>query len=200
MKLVLGSWHSAFPFEQARPNASYDVLKQPEARIDIETVQMDQSRWANTMDNLSLSDNYNDDETDFDSPTKQTIKSSSNTQTGPKTPAKRSQKIKTQAQDATKISESDNDSRDNVLRAELESVRRMNQVIEGVTASLEKARSNMSVRNSLCYIHQPKVTSPEAQADNLFHRQPHKPSTTHTHSSTPGRASSRRQNTISASY
>lgn len=131
-------------FERAAESSDFhtEVLGQ---HCRHQPVQMDQSRWAKNMENLSLSNDHQDDELDFDSPPKQNTKPNANTQQAPKTPANRSQKTKAKTQDTTKISDSDNDSRDDALRAELESVRRMNQVIEGVTASLEKARSNMDV-------------------------------------------------------
>lgn len=47
---------------------------------------------------------------------------------------------------STKPSIIDQDAREGALRAELTSVRQINAVIEGVVASLEKAKDNMEVR------------------------------------------------------
>ncbi|KAI9716076.1 MAG: hypothetical protein M1828_000487 [Chrysothrix sp. TS-e1954] len=60
----------------------------------------------------------------------------------PKTPAN----PKSRPNNNTTTSEA-TDSRDAALRAELESVRRVNQVIEGVLGSLEKAKGNMDTVN-----------------------------------------------------
>jgi hypothetical protein len=47
--------------------------------------------------------------------------------------------------------------RDAALRAELESVRNVNKVIEGVVESLQKAKSNMDVRNPHVPVHLPSL-------------------------------------------
>lgn len=99
------------------------------------------------MDDLSLSDTTADDIETHNSTTKQPSKQPASAQQPPKTPANQSQKKgNTKAQDAPKQAAPDDSPRDAALRAELESIRRTNQVIEGVTSSLEKAKSNMSVR------------------------------------------------------
>lgn len=103
---------------------------------------MDQSRWAHKMENLSLSDSQDDDDMFAISPEKSATSKPNNYQT-PKTPATSSTSAGKQAR--TEADDAQSDSRDAALRAELESVRRINAVVEGVTASLEKARSNMEV-------------------------------------------------------
>ena len=97
---------------------------------------MEASRWAK-MESLSLNDQYQDEQ-DAAKPTK-------NTQQAPKTPSNPAQKSKAKSQEASNVADENTDSREAPLRAELETVKRMNQVIEGVTASLEKAKSNMNV-------------------------------------------------------
>lgn len=106
---------------------------------------MEDSRWAPDIRKLSLTDDQEKDTLFTPLPTKSNPKPA-NQQQAPKTPANPSHKHKSDVKQETDAGLSNEDPREVALRAELASVRRINAVIEGVTASLEKAKSNMSVR------------------------------------------------------
>lgn len=55
------------------------------------------------------------------------------------------------------------EAREALLRKELESVRSINQVMEGVVESLERAKGNMEVRRSFEWHSNCKLTSPPAR-------------------------------------
>jgi len=74
-------------------------------------------------------------------------------QSTPETPANptntnpsRRQQDNNNASHGASMNDSEREARDAALYAELESLRRMNQVIEGVITSLDGARGNMAVR------------------------------------------------------
>jgi len=73
------------------------------------------------------------------------------------TNASRRQQDDNNANHGASMNDSEREARDAALHAELESLRRMNQVIEGVITSLDGARGNMAVR---CPIHLTHLTSP----------------------------------------
>lgn len=84
--------------------------------------------------------NLSDDEHTYDTPGQ------------PRTRSHRSKQSQSQSHQAplpetprTQTSAEEQEARDAALRAELEGLRRMNQVIEGVNASLDRASTNMAV-------------------------------------------------------
>lgn len=116
------------------------------------------------------------------------------------TPAARKNKSKAQDDDGaapgkTRIKESHyttEEAREVALRKELESVRNVNKVIEGVVESLQKAKDNMNVRFEL------RISLPyDPNADEI--RRYLEPYTTHQPYFRHGPASSRRQSITNAS-
>ena len=107
---------------------------------------MESSRWAN-MENLSLSDlrARNHDGSGKESLQAQPTKQPKSMQQAPTDPSNSSLKTKSRLQEASSEVDTGADSREAALHAELETIKRMNGVIEGVTASLENAKSNMNV-------------------------------------------------------
>ena len=94
------------------------------------------------MENLDLSDQ--DTEDIFASPSTTTTKSHKSKRSiseAPQTPASSSQSNATPAQSKFDAEEA----REAALRKELDGVRQINKVIEGVVDSLEKAKDNMDV-------------------------------------------------------
>ena len=95
------------------------------------------------------------------------------------------------------------DAREAILRRELEGVRNINELIEGVVGTLERAKGNMHVSSgdlllisfpppSKPYLSQvPHLTPPNTRRSRTRSTQPRR-------CSTPGRASSRRRSTTSA--
>lgn len=115
----------------------------------------------------------------------------------PKTPTPSNQKEK-EPFDAEEV-------RDAQLRRELEGVRNINEVIEGVIGTLERAKGNMGVRpTALVLSDMPLILPPllalqQAKLTCFRTRASLRRSTMHPLSSTPGPASSRKRSTTNGS-
>lgn len=91
------------------------------------------------MDDLNLSDS--DSDALFDTPAARKSKSTPHEEVGDTTDGASASKPRTKESHYTT-----EEAREAALREELERVRNVNKVIEGVVESLEKAKSNMDVR------------------------------------------------------
>lgn len=104
--------------------------------------------------NLSDSDDHL-----FDTPAHKQTKSKSTMPANGK-PTEQTQQSKVRPEESRYDAEEAAKERDVALRQELENVRKINEVIEGVVESLEKAKSNMDVSDALCPPGRPRMCVP----------------------------------------
>lgn len=107
------------------------------------------SSSPSNIEDLHLSEN-SDTEDPFASPSATPSKSKRKTATAP--PLKSSEQNRDEHQQIPESKYDAEQAREESLRRELEGVRNINEVIEGVISSLESAKGNMAVRNNSLHI------------------------------------------------
>jgi hypothetical protein len=135
------------------------------------------------MNDLNLSDS--DSEAPFDTPAARKSKNTPHEEVGDTTDGAASSKPRTKESHYTT-----EEAREAALRKELENIRNVNRVIEGVVESLEKAKSNMDVRQAVRKRQRPQLR---------YFRPSPALCTMHPHFCRPGPVSSPRPSTINVS-